>query len=470
MKDTMASGTKYSSANQSPPSSPSSPPPPAGAPSQPLLRGFRPLSFYLTLAGLALWGHLYLPLSFGRLADLLFLLAICLSLCRRDLPATPLPRPLWPLFIWVVVFLMGYLTATITSGTSLGDIFHLGTLFFKFTVLCHLRLLMSGAGWTGGAGGEAGMGTPGGVEPVLRAYVWGAVAMAAAGLVVFCGQIDQIAGVDTRYTYRVQLFSGDPNVFGPYLVPAFFLMLAELQDEEKSHLGRWYHRVTMLGLVILALGVAVSVSRGAYANMVVAGMVYLAGLVFFMGRVRITLQMIGAIMLTVTLALVVLGGMGRLDLVAERLRFMDYDNQRFSFQLQALHYIKGHFWGVGLGRSEFFSGNKAVHNYFLKLFLEYGWLGFALVILFITRTIAAAVVVAAKSEVSLLSRLRANALLAAMAGFLVNGLVVDTLGWRIAWIIPAFIWGLSDSVWKSVEGSHHVHTNITTTTNHQEIG
>ncbi|HHW08581.1 MAG TPA: hypothetical protein GXX29_01250, partial [Firmicutes bacterium] len=93
MKDTMASGTKYSSANQSPPSSPSSPPPPAGAPSQPLLRGFRLLSFYLTLAGLALWGHLYLPLSFGRLADLLFLLAICLSLCRRDLPATPLPRP-----------------------------------------------------------------------------------------------------------------------------------------------------------------------------------------------------------------------------------------------------------------------------------------------------------------------------------------------------------------------------------------
>ena len=97
---------------------------------------------------------------------------------------------------------------------------------------------------------------------VARAYVFAAVTSALLGslalLVAFPGA--ELLLEDGR----VRAFFQDPNVFGPFLVPAALILIEELLAPRMLRASRLTKAIC---LVALTLGVLFSFSRGAWLNL-----------------------------------------------------------------------------------------------------------------------------------------------------------------------------------------------------------
>ena len=99
---------------------------------------------------------------------------------------------------------------------------------------------------------------------ILNAYVWAAAAAASAEIVGYFDLLPDAHELMTRYGRATGLFK-DPNVFGPFLVPALVYGLSILNGI------RLRKSVPLLGLMMLiGLALLLSFSRGAWFNLGVA--------------------------------------------------------------------------------------------------------------------------------------------------------------------------------------------------------
>lgn len=278
-------------------------------------------------------------------------------------------------------------------------------------------------------------------ELILKAWTWAALAAAIAGLAGYFSLIPGAYDLFTRFGRTSGTFK-DPNVFGPFLVtPLLFMVHAAL--------GRPWHR--MLGPLavagVLMLTVLVTFSRGAWINLVAAlaifGYLTLLTSRSALTRVKLMALLAGVALFAAALVVISLNTDYVANLLVERSSLeMEYDTGsegRFGGQQKAIGIIAEH--PLGIGALEF--GERyhpeEVHNVYLSMLLNAGWLGGGIYWILVGLTAALGFRHAFKATpmqplfLIVYSAFIANAL---------EGVIVDTDHWRHFYLLAAMVWGL----------------------------
>ncbi len=283
---------------------------------------------------------------------------------------------------------------------------------------------------------------------LFRGYLTGAIISILIGSLTYFSVID----LDSVLLYgRVRGFYKDPNVFGPYLIPAFILCLINAFTLNKNK-TIWL----MLALASF-LGIILSFSRGALVNLcivlVVLGVVLLLlNLNRFRTIKRQTLYIIVITMLCMgVFCSILLSNDTFVNMATNRLGLMSYDYNRFNAHAVAIQVFADNLSGIGPGQTEVILP-MSTHNNYLKVLSETGWLGFLGLMLFFTISCVRNLflILATKG----VYRFYFVALLSLIIGQLVNSLVIDSLHWRHLWILLALPWIQDPSVLRKTTKLH----------------
>jgi O-antigen ligase len=267
---------------------------------------------------------------------------------------------------------------------------------------------------------------------VARAYVFAAVSSALLGslalLVAYPG-----AGVFLE-DGRVRAFFQDPNVFGPFLVPAALILIEELLSPRVLRAGRL---LKAIGLLALTLGVLFSFSRGAWLNLALGATVMFVLLALRRGGSRRALAFLGVGLCVAALAGGAVAVSGSAGFLAERARPQSYDAERFGAQAVGIEAAEQYPFGAGPGQFEQIAPISA-HSTYVRVLAEQGFVGLVALGALLLFTLGAAL------RNALLGRdtygIGSAALLGAWCGILANSFFVDTLHWRHLWLVAALIW------------------------------
>jgi O-Antigen ligase len=267
---------------------------------------------------------------------------------------------------------------------------------------------------------------------VLLAYLAGAVICASAAclalVVSFPGSDALVSGP------RAQGLFKDPNVFGPFLVPAALMLMEETVAPRLLRL----RLVTKLGfLSVLTVGVLFSFSRAAWLNLAVGTLVLLTVLALRRGGARRALALVAVALVAGLALVVVVEATSMTDFLHQRAALQSYDAQRFGAQASGVEIAERHPLGLGPGQFEAVSDLSA-HSTYVRTLAEEGVLGVLLLygLLVLTLGFAFRNVALGVDTYGIGSA----ALLAAWCGLLANSFFVDTLHWRHLWFVAALIW------------------------------
>lgn len=269
-------------------------------------------------------------------------------------------------------------------------------------------------------------------QVILRAYVAGAAASALLGTVAVLG--GPSAGGLFVESGRARALFQDPNVFGPFLIPALLMVVEELLH---PRLLRARPLTKALLAALLALGILFSYSRGAWVNLGIGLVVMAAVLALRRGGARQALGLlaIAATAAVLVAAIVVATGSG--DFLAERARPQTYDTERFSGQQAGVRAAGEYPFGAGPGQFESVASISA-HSTYARALGEQGFPGLFVLGALLAFTLACAVRNAAVGRSAY--GIGSAALLGTWCGLLVNGAVIDTLHWRHMWLVAGLIW------------------------------
>lgn len=271
------------------------------------------------------------------------------------------------------------------------------------------------------------------VGPLVAAYIWAAVVTSAASSLAL--YIPFLGSKLLVYTGgRAEGLFKDPNVFGPFLVPALLIVTEEIFN---ARLLRVRRSAKLLAFAVLALGVFLSYSRAAWLNAAVAIAVFVLVVTFRRGGFKRAIAVVSLLAVAGMLVLVVVAVTGSAGFLATRTHYEAYDVERFGAQRAGIGLVAQHPFGIGPGQFEVFVGYGA-HSLYVRSLTEQGILGLAILLLLVTITLFLAIRNVGHGRDTY--GLGSATLLAAWCGLLVNGLFVDTLHWRHLWMVAAFIW------------------------------
>jgi len=270
-------------------------------------------------------------------------------------------------------------------------------------------------------------------------YVFAALIAVAWGTLEYFGLINF---GDWRPGLRAKGPFKDANVYAPFLVPAATYALSRVAAQARPAAKFLY----ALLYIVLAFGILLSFSRGAWLNFAIASAVVSLLLLASMSTQRARLQwlLINAILLFAAVA--ALSGAAMQSIVAERLMqravlMQKYDLERggrFDTQKHAVQTIATTPQGIGPGRSDEEFGLEP-HNLFLHVFVEGGWLAGAGFLLFVALSLYRSVDLfrwksAARSDF--------HVVFASIIGMMTQSLFIDSTHWRHSWLLFAILWGL----------------------------
>ena len=267
---------------------------------------------------------------------------------------------------------------------------------------------------------------------VLVAYLAAAVASAAAASVAlfmqFPGSEFLVIGP------RAQGLFKDPNVFGPFLVPAALILM---EETVAPRLLRLRLPVKLVFLAVLSLGVLFSFSRAAWLNFAVGTVVLLFVLALRRGGVRQALSLLLVTLAAGAALFAVAAATSSLSFLEQRAGVQAYDTQRFGAQRSSIELASDHPLGIGPGQFERVSEISA-HSTFVRALAEEGVLGLLVVLAIMLLTLG----FAARNATASFGAygIGSAALLGAWTGLLANSFFVDTLHWRHLWVVAALIW------------------------------
>jgi len=226
----------------------------------------------------------------------------------------------------------------------------------------------------------------------------------------------------------------DPNVFGPFLVPAALIVLEEILT---PRLLSWRRSTKVIVFLLLTLGVLFSYSRAAWLNLA-AGLAVMV--VVFSFRRGAGKQAARAVAL-VLVACVALGAAvsftGSLSFLEQRAKVQSYDNSRFGAQSESIKWAERHPFGIGPGQFERYA-HISTHSMYARALAEEGLPGLLSLLALLVATLYWA------GRNAILGRdtygIGSAALLGAWVGALLNGFFVDTLHWRHLWLLAALVW------------------------------
>ncbi len=276
---------------------------------------------------------------------------------------------------------------------------------------------------------------------ILDAYLWAALVAAAAGIAGYFDLLPGAYDLMTRYGRASGLFK-DPNVLGPFLVPAIIYALAQLS-------GATLRRAAvLLGLLaVVGLAMLLSFSRGAWLNLggaaVVDGVLHVLTVRSHRARLRFTATSVAGMAAIAALVLVALQFDKVADLAAERASLsQSYDEGpegRFGGQQKAMGLILENPLGIGARQFAPHYHHEEPHNVYLSVFLNAGWVGGLAFIAVLAVTSAwglrHAFVRTATQPVFLV-------VYACFLAHALEGFIIDLDHWRHFYLLLALIWGL----------------------------
>jgi O-antigen ligase len=233
---------------------------------------------------------------------------------------------------------------------------------------------------------------------------------------------------------RAQGLFKDPNVFGPFLVPAALILMEETVAPRLLRL----RLVTRLALLsVLTVGIVFSFSRAAWLNLAVGALVLFAVLALRRGGGQRAMTLLAATLIAGAALFGALQATSSLEFLEERASLQAYDTQRFDAQRAGLELAAAHPLGIGPGQFERASEISA-HSTYVRALAEEGVLGMLVVLGLMVLTLGFAARNVARGVDTY--GIGSAALLAAWCGLLANSFFVDTLHWRHLWLIAALIW------------------------------
>jgi O-antigen ligase len=287
---------------------------------------------------------------------------------------------------------------------------------------------------------------------VLSGYLVAALLSAALGVLATVAPIPGRSAFLFNHARAEGLFK-DPNVFGPFLVLPLLILLEETVT---PRLLGWHRALKLAGVVLLALGVLFSYSRGAWLNLGVALIVMLAVLLLRPRSTRTNIRLFALLVVVTAVGLGVVAATGSGSFLAERAHAQRYDLGRFSAQEAGIRLGEQHPFGVGPGQFDVLEP-LAAHSLYVRAFAEQGPAGLFVLVALLLATLGLAVRNAAHGRDTY--GIGSAALLGALCGLLLNSVVIDTLHWRHLWLIAALIWaGASRSAYPvRAPARAHVH-------------
>jgi O-antigen ligase len=277
---------------------------------------------------------------------------------------------------------------------------------------------------------------------IMSAYVTAALIASVAALIGYFNLVPAFQDVLTEFGRARGTFK-DPNVLGAFLAPAVLYVLNGMLNGRAARALLW-----SAVLMVLLLATLLSFSRAAWLNIAV-GLLAFGFFAFVMSesnRKRVKL-----LVLAVLAGLVAVGALVALatvpavsDLLGERASLeQSYDvgpEGRFGGQKKAVALVASHPLGIGALEFGRLHHPEDVHQVYLNMYLNTGWVGGTFYLLLVLMTIAIGLRRVLRDRggdgVSIV-------LLAAFLGMAVEGLVVDTDHWRHFYLIMALIWGMA---------------------------
>lgn len=282
-------------------------------------------------------------------------------------------------------------------------------------------------------------------ELILRAWLLAALLATAAGLVGYFNLLPGAFDMFTRFGRAAGTFK-DPNVFGPFLVaPILYALHVAIN---RTHL-RAILPLAIAG--VLALGVFLSFSRGAWLCLALALAIY-GWLAYVTAqseqhRTRILhLLAVGAALIGAVI-MIALQNDGIVELLTQRASLtQSYDvgpEGRFGGQEKAIGLIAENPFGIGATIFTAVHHHEEVHNVYLSILLNAGWVGGGIYWIMTLLTIVLGFRYA-------LTRTPAQPLLLiAYAAFVANameGIIIDLDHWRHVYLLMAIVWGIIAAV------------------------
>jgi len=340
------------------------------------------------------------------------------------------------LALWSVAGACGLLAATFSRDVAGSTVFTVVSLYLyvaSFTLAGfvaraparHSRLILSG--WTAAA-----------------------IVAAAAALL---GYFDIVPGAHELFT-KFERASGpfkDPNVFGPFLVaPILYLLHLALERPGSPSL------FLLVTAAFLSLGVLLSYSRGAWINLAVAIAIY-AVLAYLTAQTAAARTRIISLVVAASAAITLITVAALQDshigaFLTDRASLtQSYDEGpagRFGGQQKAVSLILENPFGIGAGQFTSVHHTEEVHNVYLSMILNAGWLGGLTFWLMTGLTLAIGLTAIRKPSPYRGVFLVAFAAFCATAA---EGIVIDIDHWRSFYILMALIWGMAFSPAKAPE-------------------
>lgn len=277
---------------------------------------------------------------------------------------------------------------------------------------------------------------------IMSAYMVAATIAALAALVGYFGLLPGTYDLFTEFGRARGTFK-DPNVLGAFLVPALLYAFNEVMNGRSARAALW------LALTpILLLGTLLSFSRGAWINLAVSLVVYACFSFATVSTHRLRLKLIAYVLLAAMFIVGLLAAAQSVPQIAELLGTrtsleQSYDvgpEGRFGGQIKALGLMLTHPLGIGALEFARVYDNEDVHQVYLSMFLNAGWIGGTLYLAMVLITLGLGLrqVVRDRGGEGLSAML-----VAAFIGMAFEGVVIDTDHWRHFYLLMAVIWGMA---------------------------
>ena len=332
------------------------------------------------------------------------------------------------LLLWAAILAGGFI-ATTQAGIFDVPTTHIGITFY----LAFTSVVM--AGFVADRPGAN-------IRLIMSAYLVSALIAASAALIGYFSLLPGSYDLFTEFGRARGTFK-DPNVLGAFLVPALLYAFNVVMTGRFARASLW-----LIVTPILLFGSVLAFSRGAWINLAVALVAYACFTFTTVTTNRQRLKLILYVVLAAVLAVGVFAAAQSIPEVAELMGQratleQSYDvgpEGRFGGQGKAVDLIATH--PLGIGALEFARSyhTEDVHEVYLSMFLNTGWLGGTLYLFTVLLTLG----------LGLRQVLRdrggdgvSAVLVAAFIGMALEGVVIDSDHWRHFYLFMAMIWGMA---------------------------
>jgi O-antigen ligase len=276
---------------------------------------------------------------------------------------------------------------------------------------------------------------------ILNGYLMTAFIAAAAGLAGYFSLLPGAYDLFTKFGRAAGTFK-DPNVFGTFLIPpaVYALHLAIERPLARAILP-------LIASAVLVFAVFLSFSRGAWMALAISiiGYGYLVVVTSAspLRRIRVAALAGAGVILAAAGILAALQIDSVASLLGERASLtQSYDvgpEGRFGGQEKAQRLILDHPFGIGAKQFAAVYHREEVHNVYLSMLLNAGWMGggaYALVVM-LTLTLGARHLFRSLPTQPLFQIAYICFLAIALEGF-----IIDTDHWRHFYLLLSLVWGL----------------------------